>query len=405
MSYDLNAEDGNPVGKATAIFTDSDWNLLSGDVMVFMDTTGGGLGPPPTLDVTALTCTANGAAPAVVGGSGRGPGVVGVTAFSGSPPNPPIGTGKNAGVYGAALNQTDAGVMGEAGYHGVVGLADMHGVEGSAKNAVFPAYLSVMPAGVLGSGYIVGEKGTEVPGVLGISSNGVGVIGESDRAAGVAGQSQNGDGVSGYSYRGIGVHGEGHGDTASVGVKGDSEFGAGVEGGSTAGIGVVGWTPGSKNKWVGQAGAFFGPVWVFGPFTVMGAKHAAVPHPDGTHRVLYSLESPESWFEDFGEGTLVDGKAEVKIDADFATVVKADGYHIFLTPYGDSRGLYVTNRSAAGFEVREQQGGKNNLRFSYRIVAKRKDIDGERLAKIALPKAPAIEPKPIWKSSRQPEIR
>jgi hypothetical protein len=45
--------------------------------------------------------------------------------------------------------------------------------------------------------------------------------------------------------------------------------------------------------------------------------------------------------------------------------------------------------------VREQQGGKSNLRFSYRIVAKRKDIDGERLAKITLPKAPAIAPKPI----------
>ena len=325
----------------------------------------------------------------MVGGGGSGPGVVGVTRFGPHPnglPHPPIGTGKNAGVYGTALNQTDAGVMGEAGQHGVVGLV---------RNAVVPSYIGVTPAGVVGSGYMEGEKGPEVPGVLGISSHGVGVIGESDQVAGVAGESQNGDGV----------HGEGHGDTASVGVKGDSEAGAGVEGGSTTGIGVVGWTPGPTNKWVGQAGAFFGPVWVFGPFTVMGAKHAAVPHPDGTHRVLYSLESPESWFEDFGEGTLVDGKAEVKIDADFAAVVKAGGYHIFVTPYGDSRGLYVTNRSAAGFEVREQQGGTSNLRFSYRIVAKRKDIDAERLAKTTLPKAPVIEPKPIWKSSRQPEIR
>jgi len=31
-----------------------------------------------------------------------------------------------------------------------------------------------------------------------------------------------------------------------------------------------------------------------------GPKSAAVPHPDGTLRRLYCVESPESWFEDFG---------------------------------------------------------------------------------------------------------
>ena len=106
MSYDLNAEGRDPVGTITAIFTDSDWNPLSGDVMVVMDATGG-LGPPPPQDVNALTCIGNGAAPAVVGGGGSGPGVVGVTRFGPHPnglPHPPIGTGKNAGVYGTALN-------------------------------------------------------------------------------------------------------------------------------------------------------------------------------------------------------------------------------------------------------------------------------------------------------------
>ena len=34
--------------------------------------------------------------------------------------------------------------------------------------------------------------------------------------------------------------------------------------------------------------------------------------------------------------------------------------------------------------TREQQGGKKNLKFSHRIVAKRKDIKGERLKKIQL---------------------
>jgi len=97
------------------------------------------------------------------------------------------------------------------------------------------------------------------------------------------------------------------------------------------------------------------------------------------------VESPESWFEDFGEGSLVDGAAEITLDPEFAALIKSRNYHVFLTPNGDSRGLYVKRKTDKLFEVREQQGGKSKLKFSYRIVAKRKDIKGERLKKIRLP--------------------
>ena len=62
---------------------------------------------------------------------------------------------------------------------------------------------------------------------------------------------------------------------------------------------------------------------------VGGAKSAAVPHPDGTHRRLYCVESPESWFEDFGKGQLDCGEADVAIDPTFAAVVDLDDYHVF----------------------------------------------------------------------------
>ena len=97
------------------------------------------------------------------------------------------------------------------------------------------------------------------------------------------------------------------------------------------------------------------------------------------------MESPESWFEDFGEAHLVDGKAEVRLEPGFAALVEVIGYHVFLTPYGDSKGMYVTERSATGFRVREQQGGTSAVRFAYRVVAKRKDIVAERLARVTLP--------------------
>jgi hypothetical protein len=80
------------------------------------------------------------------------------------------------------------------------------------------------------------------------------------------------------------------------------------------------------------AGVFIGPVLVQGNHEVTGTKSAVVPHPDDSHRRLYVLESPDSWFEDFGEGRLQRGQAEVAIDPDFAALVRDDTYQIFLTP-------------------------------------------------------------------------
>ena len=56
---------------------------------------------------------------------------------------------------------------------------------------------------------------------------------------------------------------------------------------------------------------------------------------------------------------------------------------MFLTPEGDCKGLYVQDKRGASFEVRELQGGSSSIAFSYRIVAKRKDIKRHtRFAKI-----------------------
>ena len=133
------------------------------------------------------------------------------------------------------------------------------------------------------------------------------------------------------------------------------------------------------------AGHFKGNVLVDGDFTVTGAKGAVVPHPDGSHRLFCAIESPESWFEDFGEGTIEGGRAEITLDPDFVQLVHADRYHVFLTPYGPTSGLYVEKRTAHNFVVREQQEGKSHLPFSYRVVAKRRDIDVPRLKKMPAP--------------------
>jgi hypothetical protein len=42
---------------------------------------------------------------------------------------------------------------------------------------------------------------------------------------------------------------------------------------------------------------------------------------------------------------------------------------VFLTPDGNSHGLYVTQKTPAGFVVRENDNGRSTLDFEYRIVA------------------------------------
>ena len=62
------------------------------------------------------------------------------------------------------------------------------------------------------------------------------------------------------------------------------------------------------------------------------------------------------------------------------TVNTAMEYHVFLTPKGDCKGLYVANKTPAGFEVHELGGGQSNVAFDYRIVAHRKGYENVRLA-------------------------
>ncbi|HEU4489126.1 MAG TPA: hypothetical protein VFS38_07540, partial [Actinomycetota bacterium] len=173
-------------------------------------------------------------------------------------------------------------------------------------------------------------------------------------------------------------------EPAGAGVIGNAPGGGtGVKGQADgAGNGVVGSAPSP-----GWAGVFWGNVYISGDLSTQGAKSAVLRHSDGSLRRVYALESPESWFEDLGRAEVVDGQAQVELDSEFAAMVQTDDYHVFLTPEGETQGLYVNARTPDRFEVLEQQGGTSSLTFSYRVVAKRSDIEAERLQQIAAPAA------------------
>jgi hypothetical protein len=226
-------------------------------------------------------------------------------------------------------------------------------------------------------------------GVLGVSRNSTGVRGEipaTSTANSIAVFAQNqstytggGPGAGGFGIYGISLRG--HGLVGATGTAGGSA--------------VVGASNGVAGAY---AGVFYGPVTVVGDFTVVGgAKSAAVAHPDGSHRRLYCIESPESWFEDFGKGTLDCGRAVVAIDPNFAAAADTVDYHVFLMAH-DNQVLHVAERTPTGFtvhanaapEMKDKTASNASGTFSWRIVAKRKDIKGERFERVTIPAEPVL---------------
>lgn len=119
-----------------------------------------------------------------------------------------------------------------------------------------------------------------------------------------------------------------------------------------------------------------------GDLSCTGSKNAVVPVDGGKHQVaLAAIESPKNWFEDFGSAQLVGGVATVRFDARFMQTVNSGvEYHVFLTPNGDCKGLYVNQKTATDFEVRELGNGNSNVKFDYRITALRKNYEKVRFA-------------------------
>ena len=98
-------------------------------------------------------------------------------------------------------------------------------------------------------------------------------------------------------------------------------------------------------------------------------------------RDSYAIEAPENWFEDAGSGQLSNGSAVIQLENMFGQAVNTGiDYHVFLTPNGDCKGLYVSQKSASSFEVHELGGGTSSIAFDYRIMAKRKGFENIRMA-------------------------
>ncbi len=303
-------------------------------------------------------------------------------------------TGNGSGVYGTTNSSSGTGVLGSntstsglaVGVAGISASSGGIGVSGSATDTSGQG----TPAGVAGNSM-------SPTGIGGIFTNAA----TSGNAAGAAGftSSPTGYGVTGIavesSHTGpgidlpIGVWGD-TGTDGGVGLAGTADNGVGVEGVNdstniaTADFENLETSSGTAPVLLAHATNIGGSclIDVSGNLSCTGSKSAIVPVDGGSRKVaLYAVESPENWFEDFGSGQLSHGSAVISLEPTFSqTVNSAIEYHVFLTPTGDCKGLYVSNKTADSFEVHEVAGGTSSIGFDYRIMVRRKGYENVRLA-------------------------
>jgi hypothetical protein len=248
------------------------------------------------------------------------------TAYSGVLGESSYDSNFQAGVSGAEYGSTQE-TFGVFGYTASPGGAGVYGMNGSASNSLIGNY-----AGVWGDTGVSGDYG-----VLGTADDAYGVFAENNSP-------------SGYSTLFL-TNGETSGGPFNPVLE---TYGSGFVGSCT--------------------------IDVSGNLDCTGS--IAIPaEANGRKTALYSVGAAENWFEDFGSGRLAAGTATVTLDPAFAATVNTGvEYHVFLTPEGDCKGLYVTNKTPAGFEVHELGGGQSSVAFDYRIVAHRKGYENVRLA-------------------------
>jgi len=269
------------------------------------------------------------------GGGISASGVIGVNATGGSCSicSGVYSTAAGYGVYASASNSSSS----SPGY-GVFGTAPSYGVYGAATGSLGTGVTGTAPHfGVYGastsaSGYGYGVEGDS------LGENGLGVFGLS-----IAG---------GTSATGV------WGESTSMGVVGVSD--------TNTGYPFVGIDSDTNNVFVVNNSGDG----IFNGYVEATSFKEEVPAQSGPVSASIAL-APRATIEDTGTAQLTDGVGVVHLERDFArTLDISQGYQVFLTPDGETRGwLYVAQKYEGGFIVREAEHGRSSVYFDYRIVA------------------------------------
>jgi len=233
-------------------------------------------------------------------------------------------------------------------------------------------------------------------GVTGRSTSGDGVVGETGGAnkSGVYGYNTgSGYGVFGRSVSGYGGGFTGNSDHndlflgGAVGrINANEQDGSQLYLSSNADVIVKLDNDGGENHVFRIKNSGGGDVFTVdetGNMWASGTKSAKVETATYGPRLLYTVESPEVWFEDFGSASLVNGAVTVAFEPIFAETANLEmDYHVFVTSLCQEPVLlFVTAKTAAGFTVRgvTLDGQPAECAFDYRVVSRRLGYESLRL--------------------------
>lgn len=305
-------------------------------------------------------------------GINAGAGVLGQT-NSGSFVTPGIdGESINSNVFNSAASfgiDWEDGAQSFAPYYGVVAYGSAYGIQGlDTGNG------SSQQIGVYGDDFTGNTLGSDLNvGIWGNSLYGTGIVGAGDdESPTVAGAYPIGIyGVSSTANSGAGVSVANWAEALDTNTYAVFAY-------NNANDSDVSLLPSGTDLIDAAVGAAFftlssaGSINISGTITTSGlcSGGCAGPRERGRKIVRYASEASVPTVEDFGEAQLTDGAASVRLEPRFASTIQTENYYVFLTPEGDNRGLYVTDRTPTGFSVREAEGGRSSIAFMYRIVGK-----------------------------------
>lgn len=344
--------------------------------------------------------------PGVQGSSAKGHGVLATTTFASS--NTSNGESALLGEDLSTSGVYDMGIQGTSvrGY----------GARGKSTSGIGMRGDSTSGAGVegtSGSSYAVFGQSTSYLGVYGVGPT-YGLYGSATTGYGVVGVSSN-TGVygSGTTYGAYGITSTGKGVFGTSGsgqaVYASSSTGRAFEGHTASGLGL--YVTNASGNGGDIAGSYVGVVARSNtfPLVVTNASGTNLFYVDGAGNVYYHgtlnhfasingaptvtayAQSTAPAVEETGTARLVFGQATVPLSANFArSVDPRRGYQVFLTPGGETRGLYVLAKYAGGFMVREMGGGRGTLAFDYHVYASSAPTAAAAVQSVAAPQALAL---------------
>jgi hypothetical protein len=323
-------------------------------------------------------------------------------------------SGTGVGVYGIGVAATGFGVFAyntnasgtgliSNGNNAAAGYAAAGSAGAFTANRIGVYSVSLNTNAALSSSGVIGRDAggtfTMLNGGAGVTgSGGTGGVGvfAFNSGTGSALYAQNGNATS-FAVRavntnasGTGILGTGNNVAGTYLTDGSGVTGVGLT------IGVAGITTSTTNG-ILRAGGYFvtGNGSTTGGLAYVGARTAGnvnrkiegngtvntiITDLQGNKVLMSAPEAPENFFQDFGQGQLVDGKAYIQLDPVFTKNIVVNEQHplrVFVQLKGNCKGVYVTNETANGFEVIELDGGQSNAKFTYFVTANRADEENE----------------------------